>query len=731
MEVVYPIISLSQHKGGIIIGSKINIKMKMLLIVFIAAISLAVGMLAANFFAFSITNQQQKILSFNAFLQAIQTDNRHMMLFVVFTASSFAALCYVSFYKRSISTTRSDMMRLTPAIEIPVPAGQKQYGSARFTTPAEQDKAFCPLTLSFTDNNMAAILAEGEADYREMANKNTMREPLPLNLPNALIKTGGIPVSFDQCKHAISKLRLINGDVHTVTFGATRCGKSRTLVIPSICTYALAGYDMLNSDPKGELYQYTFPTLIRLGYQVYALDFKNPKKSSHINFLQFIIDAIEKDNISLAIQCCWDFVDGLVPEPKGSMEPLWTNGEKALLAASVMMVVYDNSIQGLSQQYPYATEVELTEAYYTKHKQYQNCTNVFNFLSKMATQNPQTKNLWLEDIINVLPDDHPSKLIMAIAESAPSKIRGSFITSALTTLRLFTDPNIAAMTADTDDGLLEMGLKKAIFMIVPDSKKTYYALASLFVNQYYQYVADYADSLGGRLPRNIQFNLDEFGNFTKIPDFETKMTVGAGRGIHFNLYLQSREQLIERYGKEVASIVLDNCHHWIYLKSGTDTCKMFEEKLNKYTVLSTSASASVNDSGGLSTVINSGSSSTSTQLMARSLLMADEIAKIERPYILVCSDNGYPSLMQSPDLHKWDYNLLLGLGDENHNTKVRCCRENSRPVRPVSKLNLWDFKTYISGLLCQFTEIEDDDQAMLQEIADQFSDDFNTDSEAI
>ena len=49
--------------------------------------------------------------------------------------------------------------------------------------------------------------------------------------------------------------------------------------------------NMIISDPKGELYQYTAKTLERLGYKVYTLDFKTPLKSSKYNFLQPVIEA--------------------------------------------------------------------------------------------------------------------------------------------------------------------------------------------------------------------------------------------------------------------------------------------------------------------------------------------------------------------------------------------------------------------------------------------------------
>ncbi len=102
------------------------------------------------------------------------------------------------------------------------------------------------------------------------------------------------------------------------------------------------------------------------------------------------------------------------------------------------------------------------------------------------------------------------------------------------------------MTSVCDFKAEELCEKTALFIILPDEKPTYYSLASLFVNQAYERIVKVADDRGGRLKNRVNFNLDEFGNFMPIPAFHTKLTVGGGRGIRFNLYLQDFAQLEEK-----------------------------------------------------------------------------------------------------------------------------------------------------------------------------------------
>lgn len=74
----------------------------------------------------------------------------------------------------------------------------------------------------------------------------------------SFIDKGGILFGSDRDKY------YINGeDTHTLIIGATRSGKTRSIVLPSIGIMGLAGESIVVSDPKGELHQYTYPFLER------------------------------------------------------------------------------------------------------------------------------------------------------------------------------------------------------------------------------------------------------------------------------------------------------------------------------------------------------------------------------------------------------------------------------------------------------------------------------------
>lgn len=461
-----------------------------------------------------------------------------------------------------------------------------------------------------------------------------------------------------------TKTHFISDDIHTLCIGATRSGKSRCVVLPSICNLAMAEESMVISDPKGELFAYTAPYLKSKGYNVIDFDFRSPKKSKRYNLLQEIINEVNCDNLPKAQKLALDMAETLGGSAKEHTgEKLWTEGEKAVLASTIMAVVYDN-----------------------RHRpEYQNLTNVYFFVAEMCKIG---EKMPLDEYLAEIDYNHPAKALLAAAMVAPSKTRGSFYTSALASLRLFVDSYIYNITSVSDFSFSDISENKtAIFIILPDEKETYYGVASMFVDSLYCKLVEIADGRGGRLKRRVNFILDEFGNFTKIPAFATKLTVGGGRGIRFNLFIQAMSQVEETYGKNTAQTVFSNCVIWIYLSSDPETHKQISARCGKYTCSAQSLSASA--STGLIAPANS---SASLQLISRDLLTPDEVARINRPYMLVLSDT-YPAIMYAPDLSKTEYNKILGMGDKEFNRKLRENADKSRP-ETVDKIELKVWKVW-------------------------------------
>ena len=214
----------------------------------------------------------------------------------------------------------------------------------------------------------------------------------------------GIVFGYERLSDKKEKIYCIDSNTHTIGIGATRSGKSRCLVLQSIGLLGLAGESMVITDPKGELYDNTSSYLEELGYELRTLDFKDTRKSDRYNFLQPVIDALEKGDIQDAIDKVWDITESLMPDnDKG--EPIWKNGEASIIASSIFIVCFENI---------------------NKYK-YQNLANVYRFIIEMAVYrnddggSPYILFEKLRDYLNSINQNHPAIDLLAMSEIAHAK----------------------------------------------------------------------------------------------------------------------------------------------------------------------------------------------------------------------------------------------------------------------------------------------------------------------
>lgn len=545
-------------------------------------------------------------------------------LFQMFLLIQIIIVVLLFFYiidsKEEVKNTTT--IKVTNKIEIPAPVGQGQHGTVRFMKQEEKEKLF----------------------YKIVNKEGKIEQNIGLVL--------GM-----QKKSKIEEITTVIDDIHSIILGSTRSGKTRSIILQSIWARAKSGGSMVISDPKGELFLYTHKYLKEQGYDIIALDFRQPSKGDRYNYLDEINKAVDVGDIALAVDYTWDLVSILVGTPKG--EPIWTNGESAVIAAGILAI---------SMEAP---------------KEYRNMANVYHFLSIMCKEN-EVGEMPITAFFDNLPNEHPAKMVFAVAALSASRTRASFVSSALATLRLFSNFNVASMTSDSDFNLEKIGKKAtALFVIVPDEKTTLYSLVSIFINQVYTSLVKLANVSGGRVPVSVEFLLDEFGNFPEIPNFGSMLSVGAGRGLRFNLVLQDYQQLEKHYKDDVENIK-GNCILTIYLRSTSlKTLEELSKRTGTYTVQSSSISNSMGYNG------KNSSSSSSANMQSRFLLTPDEIGRIERPYTLVFLAGNYPGIFISPDLSRYYANKELGLGDKKHNQRVLIERENERRERK-RKISFWD-----------------------------------------
>lgn len=569
-------------------------------------------------------------------IKELFTDNNKLKLFLCIAGLELVLFLYISMSKPDY---KSKLIEITPDIYIPAAAGQGQCGDARFLRKEEYDKVFKSHIIS------NSIVKD--------------------DIHKHLIPSGGFVVGKEDVKGG-EKIYYIDTDTHVLCLGATRSGKTRCCVLQTLGMLGLAGESIIASDPKGELVEYTKPYLEDLGYEVLTINYDEPVYSDCWNYLQPIIDFVDAGDVPAAIDATWDLTSQLVGESTG--EKIWNNGEASVIAAAIMAIVYDNR-EG-------------------ENKRYQNLANVYYFLINMCKSVVVGNRsiLPLNVYVNLLPENHPAKALMGVSNVAPDKTRGSFFTSAVTTLKLFTNPYIANMSSKSSFRFEDFGKKKmALFFVLPEDRLTYHPLATLMVTQAYGILSKLAKRCGGRIPNRVNMVLDEAGNFSKMENLVPMLTMAGGKGIRFDFFVQDFAQFEEKYEKTGLRTIKSNCESWVYLQSNDpETRKEISEALDNYTTQSYSTNM---NSNRLSTTVTSTGSS--NNLTGRALLTPDNLKNLKRPYTLIIPVN-HPVIMCSPDLSQWYFNTLFGMGDEQHNINLRVDRRSQRVKRFVSQeIDTW------------------------------------------
>ena len=184
--------------------------------------------------------------------------------------------------------------------------------------------------------------------------------------------------------------------------GSSGSGKTRSIIIPTITMLGLAGENMFISDVKGELYLYTAEKLKELGYEVIAIDYISFLKSSCYNYLDIIIDAVEKDDIPLAESLINDMVNILV-EKNDKTEPIWINGEKSVIKTAIMAVILENKGK----------------------REYQALPNAYYFVAEMFKEGKNGKMI-IDEYMAKKEANDPIKKFFAIARNSSFKDKRKF-----------------------------------------------------------------------------------------------------------------------------------------------------------------------------------------------------------------------------------------------------------------------------------------------------------------
>lgn len=418
------------------------------------------------------------------------------------------------------------------------------------------------------------------------------------------LEEGGSPINYLPNENIILYEK---GAVHDIVVGTTRCGKSRKIVRQLVMIVSMAGESMIFNDPKKEMY-FDFRNFLekKKDYKVNCLDFRNLQYSDGWNPLDSIIDCLQDrddPDIDNADQYSQDMVTSIVVD-SGKGEQIWIDGQKALIKG----IILANCQANVSEDKKNFYSVYQTLALLGGEQAYNN--------------NPNDKKMKLSAYMNSLDETDIARTAYTTITNSPEKTRGSFMTSALATLQLFSSIKLMKVLSKSDFSFREFTEgKRALFIVNPDEKKTYDRIAGICFDQSYQTLVFEANRMQGRrLKKKVHMIYDEFGNMPTIDAMQSKMTVALSRGIVYHLYVQGFDQLNDRYDESIARIIRGNCNLTYFISSADlNTCKEVAESIGDETIWGLSHSANYNP------IASSTGSGVNYSMSKRQLVDANEL----------------------------------------------------------------------------------------------------------
>lgn len=423
---------------------------------------------------------------------------------------------------------------------------------------------------------------------------------------------------------------------HVLVLGSSGAGKTRRLVLPNLwllgqAKAAGAANSIIATDPKGELFKHTARYFTNLGYKVRTLNLLDPRRSHPYDPIREIVAALERGDKTDASDAAWDaghLFSTIEANRYTREDAIWRQGSQSLIAASILYV----AAHAPSGQKTMAT------------------------VYRLISQYGQDGGELLHHVFNSIRDiADPARLAYAVTGVAQDRTRASILATVVANLRLFADPNVAALTNRSGYDLASVGQEPTVvYLLLPDARSDRNGLAAMYLAQTYSALTRLAEqNAGGRLPVPTFWILDEFANLGQFREFDKWIAVMRGRGMAAMIVLQALEQLAARYGPEVARIITANCDTWLYLRTNDRlTAREISDKLGQYTIRTETGSATLRRWDV--------SQGTSEHLTGRPLQTPDEILRWPMGSVLLMQAGQHPAGLRLADVDLWPASFAEG-----------------------------------------------------------------------
>lgn len=346
---------------------------------------------------------------------------------------------------------------------------------------------------------------------------------------------------------------------HLIFLGVSGSGKTRRGTDPMVRSFIEAKESFVAVDPKGDLHRTNAPYLDK-GYKVHVIDFRNIYSSECCNILAAPAelyrsgDPVKKQ---VALEMIDDLAHTLYPV-SDKADPFWPESARSVFIGAVYALM------------EYADSNEITMA------------SVYQLIAKGEER--FGGNTYLKEFVSNLPSDSIASMLLQSYVSTANDTRAGIRSTFLEGLSMFARSEGLVSMMGSDDlhiNQLDGEQPTAIFIILPDESPIYDKVCTVLIGQLMgHYIRLAQDKYEGRLPRRVNFLVEEAGNVGRIGSLGHLMSAGRSRNVRVQLVLQNYSQLDVLYGQAEATTIRSNAdvlvafrtNHWETLSELSHKC---------------------------------------------------------------------------------------------------------------------------------------------------------------
>lgn len=445
--------------------------------------------------------------------------------------------------------------------------------------------------------------------------------------------------------------RVDTTDSHTLILSTTGGKKTTGVLYPNLELACACGVSFIVTDTKGDAFRdYAGIAQKYYGYQTPVIDLRNPTRSDADNLMHLVNkymdsfrdtgdlqDKARAERYAKIVAKTIVHMDGFV---SGGQNAYFYDAAEGLIASTILLV---SEFCGDGERHIVSVFKVIQELLQAK-------TPVMGPDGKKIKPKNDYQNL-----IDMLPPEHKARWLAGAALNSPESSMQSVMSTAMSRLLSFIDSELEQVLCfDSQiDAETFCNEKTAIFIVFPEEDETKYFLVSLFVSQLYNECLVVANQNGkNRLPRRINFYLDEFGTMSKFDNAVSMFTAGKSRNIIMYPMIQSLSQMHEKYGREGGDIILDCCTN--VLIGGFSPLSKGAEEVSRALGNQTAQSGSLSHS---SNGLERRNNSMSVQMIQKPLMTAEQILHMPDDQWILTKTRRYPMLTTMKRFNKWGIRL--------------------------------------------------------------------------